>query len=312
MSLLVPDKNGVMGDIVLGYDDPAKYLDGNPYFGALIGRYGNRIANGRFSINGTNYQLNINSRSDALHGGPNGFHNKLWDVMELGEKSNILTLNLISPDNEEGYPGELKVEVTYTLTDQNELTIDYHATTNKTTIVNLTNHAFFNLAGEGGTHILDHVLQIDANYFTPVREGLIPIGKKWSVEGTPFDFRQPMVIGKRINANDEQLNLGQGYDHNWVLIKTENEYSLAARVLDPVSGRTMEVWTTEPGLQFYSGNFLDGSDLGKNGKPYYSRAALCLEAQHFPDSPNQPDFPSTLLQPGEAYQQKTTYKFGVE
>lgn len=313
MSLIVPDRNGTMADIVLGYDEPAAYVSGNPYFGALIGRYGNRIAKGRFSINGTAYQLSINSRSDALHGGPNGFHNKLWEVKQPNHKgSNKLTLSLISPDGEEGYPGELQVNVTYTLNDQNELEIEYYAITSSDTIVNLTNHAFFNLAGEGNGDILEHQLQINASHYIPVREGLIPTGKKLSVEGTSFDFRKLMAIGKRIFENDEQLKLGRGYDHNWVLDKSEDSISLAAYVQEPKSGRTMEVWTTEPGLQFYSGNFLDGSDIGKRGKPYPFRSALCLEAQHFPDSPNHLNFPSTLLKPGEKYEQKTTYKFGVD
>ncbi len=307
MSLVVPDRTGTMTDIVHGYDTPEKYIHGNPYFGALIGRYGNRIARGKFSIDNMTYQLHINNGSNALHGGPNGFHNKIWNN-ELVE-SNSIELSLMSPDGEEGYPGNLKVSVCYTLTDSNELVIDYAAHTTKTTIINLTNHAFFNLAGKGD--ILNHELSINANYFIPVDRALIPTGEIRSVEKTPFDFRDVHAIGERINKVDNQLQYANGYDHTYVVHKKPGVFDFAARVRDPLSGRVLEVWTTEPGLQFYSGNFLDGKDLGKNGQAYHFRSAFCLEAQHFPDSPNQPDFPTTLLRPEETYKQKTVYKFGV-
>lgn len=308
MSVMVPDKTGTMTDIVHGYDTPEEYIDGNPYFGALIGRYGNRIAKGKFSIDNMTYQLHINNGSNALHGGPNGFHNKIWNH-ELVE-SNSLALSLMSPDGEEGYPGELKVSVCYTLTESNELVIDYAAHTTKTTIINLTNHAFFNLAGKG--NVLNHELQINANYFIPVDRELIPTGEIRSVEKTPFDFRDVHAIGERIDKFDNQLQYPNGYDHTYVVNKKPGVFDFAARVKEPLSGRILEVWTSEPGLQFYSGNFLDGKDHGKNGNTHDFRSAFCLEAQHFPDSPNQPNFPTTLLRPEETYKQKTVYKFGVD
>lgn len=308
MSLMVPDSKGVMADIVHGYDSPEKYLDGNPYFGALIGRFGNRIAKGKCSIDNINYQLNVNNGSNALHGGPNGFHNKIWNSRQID--SNSLELSLISPDGEEGYPGDLTVTVCYSLTDYNELVIEYVAHTTRTTIINLTNHAFFNLAATGD--ILDHEARINADYFIPVDVGLIPTGEIRSVEKSPFDFRDVHAIGERINKKEDQLQYANGYDHTFVLNKKPQEFNFAAWVKEPRSGRVLEVWTTEPGLQFYSGNFLDGKDLGKGGNKYPFRSAFCLEAQHFPDSPNQPHFPSTLLHPGETYRQKTVYKFGVD
>ncbi|MBX2898604.1 MAG: galactose mutarotase [Cyclobacteriaceae bacterium] len=310
MSLWVPDKNGKLGDIVLGYDSASQYPTGNPYFGALIGRYGNRIGKGQFSIDGTTYQLATNNGANALHGGPGGFHNVMWNAVEA--TPNRVTLTYTSIDGEEGYPGTLKAKVVYTLTDANELSIDYEATTDKPTVVNLTHHSFFNLNGEGVGDILNHELQIIADKFTPVDEGLIPTGELKPVAATPFDFNKSTPIGARINADDTQLKYGKGYDHNWVLKREGAGLSLAAVVTEPTSGRVMEVWTTEPGLQFYSGNFLDGSDTGKGGKKYQFRTAFCLEAQHFPDSPNKPEFPATLLKPGEVYKQKTVYKFLIK
>jgi aldose 1-epimerase len=245
---------------------------------------------------------------NSLHGGPGGFHNVFWEVAET-DVQNSLLLHYLSKDGEEGYPGNLDVEVIYTLTNDNELVIDYLATTDKTTVVNLTHHSFFNLAGDGAGDVLNHQIMISSDRFTPVDQDLIPTGEFRKVEGTAFDFRKPHSIGERIGANDEQLRAGKGYDHNWVLNKKGDSLSLAARVVEPVSGRVMEVWTTEPGLQFYSGNFLNGKDIGKGGKPYPFRGAFCLEAQHFPDSPNHPEFPSLVLKPGERYEQRTVYKF---
>lgn len=309
VSIFVPDRYGNFKDIVLGYDTAEEYVKGNPYFGALIGRYGNRIAKGQFSLNGDTYQLSINSRSDTLHGGPAGFHNRIWKIES--KSSSEIVLTLVSEDGEEGYPGELSVNVRYSLNDANELAIGYYAVTDKTTIINLTNHPFFNLKGEGNGDILHHDIMIVADRFTPVNERLIPTGEIWTVEGTALDFRDFTTIGTGINSNEEQIKFGRGYDHNWVLEKNGREISLAACVREPLTGRELEVWTTEPGLQFYSGNFLDGTDVGKGGKPYGFRSAFCLEAQHFPDSPNHPNFPSTILMPGEKYTQKTVYKFST-
>ena len=313
MSLYVPDKNGVLGDIVLGYDSADQYLTGNPFFGAMIGRYGNRISKGRFSLEGKNYQLRINNGMNSLHGGRAGFHNVLWRVEPSTINGNqALELYYLSKNMEEGFPGNLKVKVTYSLTNQNELVIDYEATTDETTVVNLTHHSFFNLAGAGTGDVLDHLIEINAERFCAIDSALIPTGELKLVANTAFDFRRPIKIGERIDDSDEQLRLGRGYDHNWVLAKKGNELSFAARVKEPQSGRVMEVWTTEPGLQFYSGNFLDGTDIGKGGMKYDFRSAFCLEAQHFPDSPNHPEFPTTVLKPGETYKQKTIYKFSVE
>lgn len=311
ISLLVPDKNGMLGDVVLGYDTADQYIKGNPYFGALIGRYGNRIAKGKFSLEGTDYQLKTNNGVNALHGGPGGFHNVNWRL-EKPSSGNSTELYYVSNDGEEGYPGTLSTKVTYSLGDENELIIEYEATTDKTTVVNLTHHSFFNLAGAGQGTILDHSLFINSEKFTPVDEGLIPTGELKNVKGTPFDFTTTTKIGDRINQDDAQLKNGKGYDHNWVLLRKDTELSLAARISEPTSGRVMEVWTTEPGLQFYSGNFLDGKDIGKGGRKYEFRSAFCLETQHFPDSPNQPAFPNTVLKPGEVYKQKTIYKFMVQ
>jgi aldose 1-epimerase len=312
ISLWVPDRNGKLGDVVLGYDSAEQYILGNPYFGAMIGRYGNRIAKGRFTLEGKEYQLATNNGVNALHGGPKGFHNVLWQNDESNSDTNRIVLNYLSKDGDENYPGELNVKVTYSLSDDNELVIDYEATTTATTVVNLTHHSFFNLAGAGNGDILDHELAIYADRFTPVDEGLIPTGELKPVIGTPFDFTKPTKIGAHINDADPQIKNGKGFDHNWALKKQANVFSLAATLKEPTSGRVMEVWTTEPGLQFYSGNFLNGTDIGKGGKRYDYRTAICLEAQHFPDSPNQPNFPSTTLKPGEVYKQKTIYKFKSE
>lgn len=307
ISLWVPDKNGNLEDVVLGYDSASQYPGGNPYFGALIGRYGNRIAKGSFTLDGMQYKLALNNGANALHGGPGGLHNVYWTAEKVA--GNKLELYYLSKDGEEGYPGNLKIKVTYSLTDENELTIAYEATTDKTTIVNLTHHSYFNLAGAGNGTILDHSLYINADKFTPVDETLIPTGELKDVKGTPFDFTQATKIGERINADDAQLKNGLGYDHNWVLNRKGEGLSLAAILSEPNSGRIMEVWTTEPGLQFYSGNFLNGKDIGKGGKKYEYRSGLCLETQHFPDSPNQPTFPSTVLKPGDVYRHTTVYKF---
>lgn len=310
MSLQVPDRNGKFGDVVLGYDSASQYPAGNPYFGAMIGRYGNRIAAGQFKLNDKSYQLATNNGKNALHGGPTGFHNRIWSVASP-EGSDKLVMTYVSADGEEGYPGKLTLTVTYSLTAQNELEINYQAVTDQQTILNPTHHSFFNLAGEGNGDVLGHQLELMAGHFLPVDDGLIPTGVFTPVENTPFDFRQPHTIGERIGQNDPQLLAGKGYDHCWVLSKKPGEFGLAARVTEPVSGRVMEVWTTEPGLQFYSGNFLTGKDIGKGGKAYNFRTAFCLEAEHFPDSPNHAEFPSTVLNPGETYQQRTVYRFSA-
>ena len=312
VSLLSPDSKGAMGDVVMGFKSIADYQKAKtPYHGCLIGRYGNRIAKGKFELDGTTYQLPINNNENHLHGGPNGFHNQVWEVVSGDENSVVMTY--LSKDGEMGYPGNLTVEVTYAIND-NELSIAYKATTDKATPVNLTNHAFFNLAGEAKGSINDHLLMINADHFTPVDESLIPLGEIRSVEGTPFDFRKPKTIGRDLNQQDSdtQLSRGGGYDHNFVLNKeSQGSMSLAARVVDPKSGRQMDVFTEEPGIQFYGGNFMDGSDVGKYGAKFEYRASFALETQHFPDSPNQPTFPSTILNPGETYQTKSIYRFSV-
>jgi aldose 1-epimerase len=311
ISLWTPDKDGNFDDIVIGYNTLDGYLNSNEiYYGALIGRYGNRIAKGQFTLNDSVYTLAQNNGENHLHGGENGFNNKVWEARQLDEQT--LELKYLSKDGEEGYPGNLDVTVSYQLTNDNELEIEYWAKTDKPTPVNLTQHSFFNLAGAGSGNVKDHILQINAAYYTPVDSGLIPTGEIAPVEGTPMDFRTPTAIGARENDNFEQLIFGKGYDHNWVLNKAEDDLNFAAKVLEPTTGRTLEVYTNEPGLQFYGGNFLDGSDTGKNGKVYSHRSAFCLETQHFPDSPNHPDFPSTILQPGDEYYSICVYKFGVE
>lgn len=309
VSLKVPDRNGKLGDVVLGYDALDGYLKNNPYFGSIVGRYGNRIGKGRFSLNGKQYSLPKNDGENTLHGGIKGFDKVVWKAKEVNSRTGAgLSLTYLSKDGEEGFPGNLSVTVVYTLTNNNELKIDYSATTDKTTVVNLTHHSYFNLAGEGD--ILEHELMINAGRFTTVDSGLIPTGELRTVKGTPMDFTKSTAIGARIEHKDEQLTLGKGYDHNWVLNQT-GSLALAARVYEPRSGRVMEVVTTEPGIQFYSGNFLDGSITGKAGQVYKQRYGFCLETQHFPDSPNKPAFPSTVLRPGQRYRTTTIYKFSA-
>lgn len=310
--LHVPDRHGELGDILLGYDKLEDYIAVTPYFNAIIGRYGNRLGNAQFTLDGQTYQLAKNDGDNALHGGVAGFDKVLWNAEPIEGKA-ALRLTRVSPDGEEGYPGNLDTTVIYELTDDNDLVISYEATTDKPTVVNLTQHNYYNLRGQGRGTILDHELTIYADAYTPVDAGLIPTGEIAPVEGTPFDFRQAKPIGSRIEADDEQLARGLGYDHNWVLSEEVPEGLIkAARLYDPTSGREMEVWTTEPGLQFYSGNFLDGTITGKEGATYHLRYGLCLETQHFPDSPNQPDWPSTRLNPGETYSTQTIYRFKTQ
>ena len=312
VSLLTPDSKGVMGDVVLGFKTIADYHKAKtPYHGCLIGRYSNRIAKGKFELDGTTYELPINNNENHLHGGPDGFHNQVWEVVSADENAIVMTYQ--SQDGEMGYPGNVTVEVTYAI-NGNELSIAYKATTDKATPVNLTNHAFFNLAGQAKGSINDHLLMINADHFTPVDKSLIPLGETRSVEGSLFDFRRAKTIGRDLNqqASDTQLSRGGGYDHNFVLIKkSQGSMSLAARVVDPKSGRQMDVFTEEPGIQFYGGNFMDGSDVGKYGTKFEYRASFALETQHFPDSPNQPTFPSTILNPGETYQTQSIYRFSI-
>jgi aldose 1-epimerase len=309
-SLKVPDRSGVMGDIVLGFDRLDEYLKDHPYFGAVVGRYGNRIANGRFPLDGRSYELAKNNGPNHLHGGRKGFDKFVWEAAPSASGTAV-TFSRVSPDGEEGYPGTLNVRITYTLTDQNELIIDYHATTDKATPVNLTQHSYFNLTGDVAGDILGHELTIRADRYTPVDAALIPTGEVAAVQDTPFDFRKPTAIGARINERHQQVIHGKGYDHNWVLNRSGQGLQPAVRVVEPRSGRTLDIATTEPGVQFYSGNFLDGAIIGKSGRLYTQRAGFCLETQHFPDSPNQPGFPSTILGPGQAYSTKTVFTFGV-
>jgi len=311
VDIWTPDKNGNFADIALGYDSISQYLNNiQRYYGALIGRYGNRIGGAQFTLNDTVYNLVKNDSGNSLHGGRNGFATKVWEANQIDDHT--LELTYLSTDKEEGYPGNLDVKVVYTLTDDNGLKIEYWATTDKPTPVNLTNHTYFDLHGAGVGTVEDMILQINADSYTPVNAGLIPTGEIAPVEGTPMDFRDPTAIGARINDDFEQLKFGNGYDHNWVLNQSDSGLNFAAKLVDPESGRTLEVDTNEPGLQFYSGNFLNGTMPGKNGEIYKFRGALCLETQHFPDSPNKPDFPSTILNPGEEYYSICIYKFGVE
>jgi len=314
VSLKVPDRNGKLGDVVLGYDSAEGYVNDKSYFGAIVGRYGNRIGHAQFSLDGKTYTLAKNNGENSLHGGIKGFNKAVWVAKEISMKGGqSLKLSYLSKDGEEGFPGNLKVSVTYTLTDANALQIEYSATTDKKTVVNLTNHSYFNLAGPGSGDILGHQLMIQADQLTPVDAGLIPTGELRDVAGTPFDFREATAIGARIDQDEEQLKLGGGYDHNFVLRRAAYvEESLAARAVEPTSGRVLEVWTTEPGVQFYTGNFLDGTAKGKDGIAYTKRSAFCLETQHYPDSPNQPKFPSVILNPGERYHTITAYKFSIE
>lgn len=311
VSLKVPDRSGTPGDIVLGFETLDGYLKNSPYFGSIIGRYGNRIGRGQFSLNGKQYTLPKNNGENTLHGGIRGFDKVVWKATEVKSKEGpALLLTYLSKDGEEGFPGNLNATVVYTLTNNNELRIEYTATTDKVTVVNLTHHSYFNLAGEGS--ILQHELMINADKFTPVDAGLIPTGELRNVKGTPMDFAKPTAIAARIDQQDEQLVMGKGYDHNWVLNRSTGKLSLAAKAYEPRTGRVMEVLTTEPGLQFYSGNFLDGTITGKGGQVYKQRYGFCLETQHFPDSPNKPAFPSTTLKPGQQYKSTTVYKFTVK
>ena len=313
VSLKMPDKNGKFGDVVLGYDSIADYEKNQSYIGALIGRYANRIAKGRFSLDGKEYVLAKNNGENHLHGGLKAFDKVVWTAKSSVDKNGAnLELSYLSKDGEEGYPGNLTIKVVYTLTENNELKVAYSATTDKNTIVNLTQHAYFNLAGAGSGDILNHQLTLYADKFTPTDDGSIPTGELRSVKGTPFDFLTPAVIGARINNADEQLKFGNGYDHNWVLNKNDNSLTLAATVFESASGRVMEVYTTERGLQFYAGNYLDGAIKGKSGQNYPRRSGFCLEAQNFPDSPNKSNFPSPVLKPGETYRQTTVYKFSAK
>ena len=312
VSLKVPDRDGVLGDVVLGYDTLDDYINENPFFGTITGRYANRITAGRFTLNDKVYQLATNLPPNHLHGGEKGFDKVVWKAEPVADDTGVgLVLTYVSADGEEGYPGTLSTKVTYTLTDDNDFRIDYQATTDKPTIVNLTNHSYFNLKDAGKRSMLDHVLMFNADHFTPTDKTQMPTGEIRPVEGTPFDFRQPTPIGARIDQEDEQLKYGFGYDHNFVLNQSEEGLWLAARVHELTSGRIMEVFTTEPGVQFYSGNFLDGSITGKGGVAYQHRAGFCLETQHYPDSPNQDHFPSTVLNPGETYRSTTVHKFSV-
>ena len=312
VSLKVPDRNDSLADVVLGFDSLEPYFEDSPYFGALIGRYGNRIADGKFTLNGEEYTLVQNNMGNHLHGGIKSFGKVLWQAEPVQADSSVgLTLHYLSADGEEGYPGALDVTVAYTLTNDNALRIHYQATTDAPTIVNLTNHSYFNLAGQDHGSILNHEVMINADQFVPVDSTLIPTGELAEVEGTPLDFTEPTKVGARIDDNHPQLAYGMGYDHCWVLNKEEGELARAATVYEPTSGRLMEVLTTEPGVQFYSGNFLNGSLTGKDGAVYQKRSGLCLETEHFPDSPNQPGFPSTELNPGETYETTTIYKFST-
>ena len=311
-SLRVPDRAGRFDDIVLGFDSLEGYLAAHPFFGAIIGRYGNRIGKAQFTLDSQDFKLAANNGPNHLHGGVKGFDKVLWKAE--GTKSDAgpgVTFTRTSPDGEEGYPGNLDVRVTYTLTDRNELVVDYHATTDKATPVNLTQHSYFNLAGQASGDILGHELMLNADRYTPVDETLIPTGELAPVQGTPFDFRQPTAIGARIGQDHQQLKYGLGYDHNWVLSRKGDGLQLAARVHEPKTGRTLEVSTTEPGIQFYAGNFLDGKLTGKAGAVYRHRTGFCLETQHFPDSPNKPQFPSTILKPGDEYRSRTVFTFGA-
>jgi aldose 1-epimerase len=308
VSLQALDRGGSRADVVLGFASLEQYLAGHPFFGSLIGRYGNRIAGGRFQLNGVEYTLARNDGPNHLHGGSRGFDKVIWRAAPREDPgASALALTYLSRDGEEGYPGNLDVTVVYTLTTDSALRIDYQATTDRDTVVNLTNHSYFNLAGAGD--ILAHEMRIPAQYFLPTDASLIPTGERRPVSGTPMDFTRPTAIGARIHADDEQLRLASGgYDHTWILDKADGALGLAAEVYEPASGRVLEILTTQPGIQFYTGNFLDGSLTGAHGQAYQKHAGFCLETQHFPDSPNQPDFPSTLLRPGEVYRQTTIFR----
>jgi aldose 1-epimerase len=315
ISLKMPDRNGQFGDVVLGFDTldgytSAAYAKSNPYFGALIGRYGNRIGKARFSLAGKEYKLAANNGVNHLHGGVKGYDKVIWQARPIEGDEPALELKYLSKDGEEGYPGNLSITAVYTLTEDNALKVDFTATTDKETIVNLTHHSYFNLAGKGD--ILGHEVMIVSNETTPVDDSLIPTGKLAAVKGTPFDFNTPTAIGARINDKDEQLKFGKGYDHNWVINKPAGELGLMARVYEPTTGRVMEVLSTEPALQFYSGNFLDGTLTGKGGWAYQFRNGFCMEPQHYPDSPNKPKFPPVVLKPGDTYRNTIVYRFSTK
>jgi aldose 1-epimerase len=312
-SLKVPDKNGNLEDVVLGFDSLQHYLNGSPFFGALVGRYGNRIAKGKFVLDGKEYTLAQNNNGNHLHGGLIGFDKVYWNIEPATDgEGPAIKLTYISKDMEEGYPGNLSVEVSYTLSNNDELKIDYKATTDKKTIINLTNHTYFNLTGDAKRDILDHQVMINADKFVPIDEQLIPLGMLRDVKGTPFDFSSPTTISTRIDEDDPQIKNGMGYDHCWVISPASDSLRLGVTVYEPVSGRYMEMYTTQPGVQFYTGNFLNGSAVGKGGVVYERRYGLCLETEHFPDSPNQSSFPSVELDPGEIYHTQTTYAFSVK
>ncbi|WP_326407836.1 aldose epimerase family protein [Flagellimonas halotolerans] len=308
-----PDKQGNYEDIVLGFDRLEQYLDGSPYFGALIGRYGNRIAKGKFSLDGETYTLATNDGNNHLHGGEKGFDKVIWNAIPKNTGAGAtLELTYTSEDGEEGYPGKLDVKVTYTLTNENELDIQYEAVTDKPTVVNLTQHSYFNLSGQLSKPVLDHEIYLNADTYLPVDGGLIPTGEFREVAGTPFDFKEPKSIGEEIEADNEQLDLGGGYDHCWVLNEGEEDFGLAASAYHPNTGRLLEVYTNEPGIQFYSGNFLDGTLPAKDGGAYGKRSGFCLETQHYPDSPNQANFPSVRLNPGETYSTRTMFRLSTK
>jgi aldose 1-epimerase len=310
-SLTVADKNGKFDDIVLGYDDVAGYIKVTPYFGCLVGRYGNRIGGAKFTLDGQTYTLATNNGPNSLHGGIKGFDKVVWNVVKATDNS--LELQYLSKDGEEGFPGNLNVTAVYTLTDDNELKLTFHATTDKATVVNLTHHSYFNLRGQGNGDILGHEVYINADKTTPVDSTLITTGEFADVTGTPFDFRKSTAIGARIDDPNTVLQYGPGYDHNWVVNQAKpGELTLQARVTEPTTGRVMEVWSDEPGLQFYAGNFLDGTITGKGGKVYQRRTGFCMEPQHYPDSPNKPQFPSTVLRPGQTYHNTIIYKFSTK
>jgi aldose 1-epimerase len=312
LSLAVPDRTGKLDDVVLGYDSIDGYLKESPYFGAIVGRYGNRIGKARFKIDGTTSKLAANNGPNSLHGGIKGFDKVVWKAEPFEHPGEVgLILTHVSPDGDEGFPGTLNVRISYTLTDKNDLAFDYQATTDKATPINLTQHSYFNLAGAGTRDVLGHEVTLNADRYTPVDATLIPTGELAPVEGTPFDFRQPASIGARIDAAHPQIKFGGGYDHNYVLNRADDGLSLAARVTEPTTGRVLEVRTTEPGVQFYTGNFLDGTITGKGGRVYNKRFGFCLETQHFPDSPNKPAFPSAILHPGSQYKSRTVFTFST-
>ncbi len=318
VSMRVPDKNGKVADVVLGHDELDGYMPNPPYFGAIVGRYANRIANGTFTVDGVKYTLAKNDGPNTLHGGIVGFNQKIWEGAEFKNAKGVgVAFSYLSKDGEEAFPGNLKVKVSYTLTNKNQLILDYEATTDKATPINFSQHSYFNLAGAGTGDILGHEVMLNADRFTPVDKTLIPTGELRPVQGTPMDFTKPTTIGARINDTYEQLVLGHGYDHNFVINRTDKDGDkgglvLAAKVHEPTSGRVLEVFTTEPGVQFYSGNFLDGTIVGKQGHAYKQRYGFCLETQHYPDSPNHPDFPSTILKPGATFHSETIFKFSTE